>query len=78
MTRFSDLIDVFLVNQSGEPVECWSPAGWLGIEIGQEFGGAAPYKLRVGNVSGTKVEWRGSAYDLSARASNNVARVELN
>lgn len=44
----------------------------------QEFGGAAPYKLRVGNVSGTKVEWRGSAYDLGARATNNVARVELN
>jgi cytoskeleton protein RodZ len=44
----------------------------------QEFGGAAPFKLRVGNVSGTKVEWRGSAFDLNARASNNVARVELN
>jgi cytoskeleton protein RodZ len=44
----------------------------------QEFGGAAPYKVRVGNVSGTRLEWRGSAFDLSARASNNVARVELN
>lgn len=44
----------------------------------QEFGGAAPYKLRVGNVGGTKVEWRGSVFDLNARASNNVARVELN
>jgi len=44
----------------------------------QEFSGAAPYKVRVGNVSGTQIEWRGSAYDLNARASNNVARVELN
>jgi cytoskeleton protein RodZ len=44
----------------------------------QDFSGAAPYKLRVGNVGGTRIEWRGSVYDLSARASNNVARVELN
>ncbi|WP_457421481.1 helix-turn-helix domain-containing protein [Roseateles sp. P5_E7] len=44
----------------------------------QDFSGAAPYKVRVGNVNGTKIEWRGSAYDLKARASNNVARVELN
>lgn len=44
----------------------------------QEFAGAAPYKLRVGNVGGTQIEWRGSAVDLAARASNNVARLELN
>jgi cytoskeleton protein RodZ len=44
----------------------------------QDFSGAAPYKLHVGNVSGTRIEWRGSVYDLSPRASNNVARVELN
>ncbi|CAM3872416.1 helix-turn-helix domain-containing protein [Roseateles saccharophilus] len=44
----------------------------------QEFGGAAPYKLRVGNVGGTRVEWRGAAVDLGARANNNVARLELN
>lgn len=44
----------------------------------QEFSGAAPYKLRVGNVGGTRLEWRGSAVDLAARASNNVARLELN
>lgn len=43
----------------------------------QEFGGAAPYKVRVGNVSGTQVQWRGSAIDLAARANNNVARLEL-
>lgn len=44
----------------------------------QELGGAAPYKVRVGNVSGTRIEWRGAAVDLAARASNNVARLELN
>ncbi len=44
----------------------------------QEFAGAAPYKLRVGNVSGTRLEWRGSAVDLSGRGKDNVARLELN
>lgn len=44
----------------------------------QEFAGAAPYRLRVGNVGGTQIEWRGSAVDLAGRASNNVARLELN
>lgn len=44
----------------------------------QEYTGAAPYKVRVGNVRGTRVEWRGAAVDLAARASNNVARLELN
>lgn len=44
----------------------------------QEFGGAAPYKLRIGNVGGTRIEWRGAAVDLAARATNNVARLELN
>jgi len=44
----------------------------------QEFSGAAPYKVRVGNVRGTRVEWRGAAVDLAARGNNNVARLELN
>lgn len=44
----------------------------------QEYGGAAPYKVRVGNVSGTRLEWRGSVFDLHDRATNNVARLELN
>ena len=44
----------------------------------QEFSGAAPYKIRVGNVRGTQVEWRGAAVDLAAQGSNNVARLELN
>ncbi|MFG6455390.1 helix-turn-helix domain-containing protein [Roseateles sp. BYS96W] len=44
----------------------------------QQFNGAAPYKVRVGNVRGTQVEWRGAAVDLAGRASNNVARLELN
>ncbi|MCE4553331.1 helix-turn-helix domain-containing protein [Roseateles cellulosilyticus] len=44
----------------------------------QAFSGAPPYKVRVGNVRGTQVEWRGSPVDLAARGSNNVARLELN
>ncbi|MFG6440933.1 helix-turn-helix domain-containing protein [Roseateles sp. LKC17W] len=43
----------------------------------QEFSGAAPYKLRIGNVGGTRIEWRGAAVDLAASATNNVARLEL-
>ncbi|MBV8033569.1 helix-turn-helix domain-containing protein [Roseateles sp.] len=44
----------------------------------QEYSGAAPYKVRVGNVSGTRIEWRGAAVDLGARGKDNVARLELN
>ncbi|MFT7774549.1 helix-turn-helix domain-containing protein [Roseateles sp.] len=44
----------------------------------QEYSGAAPYKVRVGNVSGTRIEWRGAAVDLAARGKDNVARLELN
>ena len=43
----------------------------------QEYSGAAPYKVRVGNVSGTQIEWRGAAIDLAARSKDNVARLEL-
>ncbi len=43
----------------------------------QEFIGAAPFKVRVGNVSGTRIEWHGAAVNLAERASNNVARLEL-
>lgn len=50
------------------------------LQAGEEqvLGGVAPYKLRIGNVGGTRVEWRGVAVDLNARAGNNVARLELN
>lgn len=44
----------------------------------QEFSGAAPFKVRVGNVSGTRIEWRGAAVNLAERAKDNVARLELN
>lgn len=44
----------------------------------QEYSGAAPYKVRVGNVRGTRLEWRGTAIDLAARGKDNVARLELN
>lgn len=44
----------------------------------QVLAGAAPYKLRIGNVAGTRVEWRGAAVDLAGRSKDNVARLELN
>ncbi|MFG6414659.1 helix-turn-helix domain-containing protein [Roseateles sp. DC23W] len=50
----------------------------LGAGEQQVFGGAAPYKVRIGNVSGTRIEWRGAALDLSARSKDNIARLELN
>ncbi len=40
--------------------------------------GVAPLKLRVGNVSGTELVFRGQAVDLAARSRDNVARLELN
>ncbi|MDR7331474.1 helix-turn-helix domain-containing protein [Roseateles asaccharophilus] len=44
----------------------------------QLLGGSAPYKVRVGNVAGTRIEWRGAAVDLAGRSKDNVARLELN
>ncbi|MFN3861992.1 MAG: helix-turn-helix domain-containing protein [Roseateles sp.] len=44
----------------------------------QQLAGTAPYKLRIGNVAGTRVEWRGAAVDLAGRSKDNVARLELN
>lgn len=43
----------------------------------QDFSGAPPYRLRIGNVSGTRIEWRGAAVDLAAWSKDNVARLEL-
>lgn len=40
--------------------------------------GVAPLRLRVGNVSGTELVFRGQPVDLAARSRDNVARVELN
>lgn len=44
----------------------------------QDVAGVPPLKVRVGNVSGTRIEWRGAAVDLSDRARDRVARLELN
>ena len=44
----------------------------------QVLSGTAPYKVRVGNVAGTRIEWRGAAVDLASRSKDNVARLELN
>ncbi|WP_431051413.1 RodZ domain-containing protein [Roseateles sp. L2-2] len=43
-----------------------------------DVNGVAPLKLRVGNVSGTELVFRGQPVDLAARSRDNVARVELN
>lgn len=43
-----------------------------------DLNGTAPLKLRVGNVSGTELVFRGKPVDLAARARDNVARLELN
>src|SRR5262249_45885275 len=44
----------------------------------QEFGGASPYKVRLRNVGGTRIEGRGAAVALAGRSKDNVARLELN
>ena len=43
-----------------------------------DVNGIAPLRLRVGNVSGTELVFRGQPVDLAARARDNVARLELN
>lgn len=43
-----------------------------------DVNGVAPLKLRVGNVSGTALVFRGQPVDLAARARDNVARFDLN
>lgn len=43
-----------------------------------DVNGVAPLKLRVGNVSGTELVFRGQPVDLAVRARDNVARLELN
>ncbi|MFG6448440.1 RodZ domain-containing protein [Roseateles sp. BYS180W] len=43
-----------------------------------ELQGQPPLRLRVGNVTGTEIRFRGAVVDLSGSALNNVARLELN
>ncbi|WP_431261294.1 helix-turn-helix domain-containing protein [Roseateles chitinivorans] len=43
-----------------------------------DVNGVPPLKLRVGNVSGTELVFRGQTVDLAARSRDNVARLELN
>lgn len=49
------------------------------IPAGQsrEITGLLPLKVRVGNVTGARVEWRGATVDLASKAKDNIARVEL-
>lgn len=43
-----------------------------------ELAGQVPLKLRIGNVSGTELNYKGAPVDLLAQARDNVARLELN
>lgn len=43
----------------------------------REITGVLPLKVRVGNVTGARVEWRGANVDLASKAKDNIARVEL-
>lgn len=49
------------------------------LESGEQLvlDGAMPLKIKIGNVAGAEVQFRGQPVDLSTRAVNNVARFEL-
>jgi len=49
------------------------------LESGEQLvlDGAVPFKIKIGNVAGAEVQFRGQPVDLSTRAINNVARFEL-
>jgi len=64
---------VQIVDASGQTVVSrLLPAG-----SEQVFAGAPPLRITVGNVSGTQLLLRGQPVDLTARAQNNVARIEV-
>lgn len=42
-----------------------------------DLDGRRPLKLRVGNVSGTEVQWKGRRLDLESAQRNNVAQLDL-
>jgi cytoskeleton protein RodZ len=49
------------------------------LQAGETIGldGALPLRLRLGNVAGTEVQFRGQAVDLSAATRDNTARLQL-
>ncbi|HEY9237523.1 MAG TPA: DUF4115 domain-containing protein, partial [Burkholderiaceae bacterium] len=49
------------------------------LEPGESVGidGALPLKVRIGNVAGTQVVFRGQPYELATHTRDNVARLEL-
>ena len=49
------------------------------VNAGESVGldGAAPFRVKIGNVSGTQLSFRGNAVDLSAYRKENVARLTL-
>ncbi|XHS78188.1 helix-turn-helix domain-containing protein [Burkholderiaceae bacterium UC74_6] len=44
----------------------------------EQLSGAAPLKVKIGNVAGTQLLVRGKPMDLLSQAKDNVARLELN
>jgi cytoskeleton protein RodZ len=42
-----------------------------------DVGGVAPFRVRIGNASGTRVSFRGQPMELAAYTHDNVARLEL-
>jgi cytoskeleton protein RodZ len=49
------------------------------LQPGEAVGvdGPAPLRLRIGNVQGTSLTFRGQAVDLAPYTRDNVARLEL-
>lgn len=49
------------------------------VQPGEEIGvdGTAPFKLKIGNVNGTRLIFRGQPIELAAFTRDNVARFEL-
>jgi cytoskeleton protein RodZ len=39
--------------------------------------GTAPFRVRIGNASGTRMSFRGQPMELAAYTRDNVARLEL-
>ena len=44
----------------------------------EQLSGAAPLKVKIGNVAGTQLLVRGKPMDLHSQSKDNVARLELN
>jgi len=67
-------------------------ASWIGVTDGSgrslvarlvepgetiDLEGTAPFRIRIGNASGTQMSFRGQPMELAAYTRDNVARFEL-